>query len=208
VPPNWLQSAVSLFSAVPSAAMCYGTVLAAPELESTHGSTPCLILDERQLVGGRAGYRLRGMGANMAIRRSVLSELGGFDQALGAGAALRSAEDFDLQFRAHRRQMSTLLDPSWQVVHYGFRSRAEWRGLFWRDGCGVGAFFMKHVRCGDPLAVRELVRFISVEAARSAKNLLLGRGVGRTILLAGVIWGSASSFRFSIDRDTRCYRRP
>jgi glycosyltransferase involved in cell wall biosynthesis len=205
VPSGWLEHAAELLEGAPAASLCYGTVEPAPELESPLGAVPCLTVDSRRMVGGPFGYELFGMGANMVMRRSAWEQLGGFDELLGAGGPLKSSEDFDLQFRAHRLQLSTLLDPSLTVVHYGFRSREEWQTLYWRDGFGVGAFFMKHVRCRDGLAAKGLLRMVGIETLRSAKSLLLKRDYRRAILLSGIIAGSVHSFRFRVDRLTRRY---
>jgi GT2 family glycosyltransferase len=205
VPPDWLGKALSALDSEPRASLCYGTVLPAPELESKDGAVPCLIVAERRLVGGAHGYHLFGMGANMVIRRAAFERIGGFDRLLGAGGALRSAEDFDLQFRAHKLGLSTLLEPDLQVVHYGFRTWQEWHGLFSRDGVGVGAFFSKHIRLRDPLAARALVELTGMETLRAAKSLLAGGDARRLVFVRGIISGVFQGFRFPIDRQTRQY---
>lgn len=208
VPTDWLSRAAGLMDACPEASVLYGTVWAAPEMTSDAGAVPCLTLSERRLVGGAFGYHLGGMGANMVIRRSGFDRLGGFDEALGAGGPLSSAEDFDLQFRAHRLECATLLEPSLSVTHYGFRTWEEWRGLFWRDGIGVGAFFMKHVRCHDRLAAKDMLRFTALEAARSVKSLIVRRDSRRLVLVAGIFAGAFRSLRFPVDHKSRLYQNP
>ena len=50
-----------------------------------------------------------GHGANMAFRRSALDEVGGFDEDLGAGGPLRSAEDVDIFWRLGRAGWLSLI---------------------------------------------------------------------------------------------------
>lgn len=205
VPDGWLRRAVEVMQGQPEAALCYGTVTAAPELQSKHGSVPALQVSHRRLVGGTRPYELFGMGANMVVLRSAFEEIGGFDEMLGAGGQLKSSEDFDLQFRAHRLKRSTLLEPSLQVVHYGFRDRTEWKGLFWRDGVGVGAFFMKHIRLRDWLAAKGFLRLVAIESLRAGKSLVVRRDPGRAFFLGALFVGAARSLRYPVDRQTRRY---
>ena len=206
VPANWLRTAKESLDETPEAAFCYGSVESPPATNTGGGGVPSMYLQAKRLIGAHHGFELCGMSANMAIRSEVFHLLHGFDEALGTGAPLNSAEEFDLQYRAHRCAFAALLNPSLAVTHYGFRTQAEWKRLYWRDGYGVGAFFMKHVRCGDAFALRKMALFLCREAARSAKGILLHRDSRRWIFLVGIIVGAFRSFRFGIDKETRRYK--
>ena len=99
-----------------------------------------------------------GMGANMAMRRRMLDDIVGFDEALGGGAPLRSSQDFDFSLRAYRAGYAILLDHRVTVDHYGSRTPEQWPATQRNYGIGDGAFYSKHVRCGDLLALRLLLR--------------------------------------------------
>lgn len=204
VSPDWLAAAIEALRLNPEASLCHGTV-AAPRGDSDKqgGGTPAMIVRERRLVGGRHTFRLAGMTANLIVRRSAFDQLGGFDEALGPGAPLKSAEDFDLQLRAHGLRLTTLLEPTMKVTHHGYRTQAEWRGLCARDGYGVGAFLMKHIRCGDWLAFRVLLTITARETARGLKGLILRRDPSRALFVTALARGACISLRYSVDRRER-----
>ena len=80
-----------------------------------------------------------GAGANFAIRREVALELGGFDEALGAGTLSASGEDTEMFVRALRRGHSLRYEPSAIVWHRHRRSSPELRRLMFAYGSGVSA---------------------------------------------------------------------
>ncbi len=62
------------------------------------------------------------IGANFAIRRPVATELGQFDECLGAGADFPAAEDTDYKLRLEAAGVRMLSTPKAAVVHtYGVR---------------------------------------------------------------------------------------
>jgi hypothetical protein len=85
----------------------------------------------------REKARVEGVGACMAIRRSLLTALGGFDEELGAGAQLYSAEDTDIAVRALLAGFYVCETPDAAVYHYWFAAgMSEPRGsrLHGRNG--------------------------------------------------------------------------
>jgi hypothetical protein len=73
-------------------------------------------------------------------------------------------------------------------------------------GIGDGAFYFKHVRCGDLFALSLLTRHV---ARLSARELLSAVGVRRRGSLATYLlscfMGMRESLRFSVDRSRRMY---
>jgi glycosyltransferase involved in cell wall biosynthesis len=62
------------------------------------------------------------IGANFAMRRKVASQLGAFDECLGAGADFPAAEDTDYKLRLEAASVRMLTTPTAAVVHtYGVR---------------------------------------------------------------------------------------
>lgn len=65
-----------------------------------------------------------GVGASMAIRKSVLAELGGFDVALDMGAALPGGGDLDILWRALEAGHQVVYEPHVGVKHEHRRDRS------------------------------------------------------------------------------------
>lgn len=96
-----------------------------------------------------------GTGANFAVDRDLFLELGGFDEALGAGSPAGGGEDLDAFVRILRAGRSVVYEPSaivWHVHRAG--SRAQRRQLF-SYGAGLTAFLSKYVV--DPRTTREIL---------------------------------------------------
>ncbi|WP_072689810.1 glycosyltransferase family 2 protein [Rhodococcus marinonascens] len=92
--------------------------------------------------------RCYGTGANFAVDREVVRRLGGFDEALGAGAPTGGGEDIDMFFRILRSGRQLVHDPAAIVWH---RHRADSAGLLVQSrgyGLGLGAWLAK--MAGDP----------------------------------------------------------
>jgi GT2 family glycosyltransferase len=147
------------------------------------------------------------MGANMALRRDLLSDIIGFDEVMGGGAPLRSSQDFDFAFRAYRAGRAVLLEPSVTVDHYGSRAYDQWPATMRAYGIGDGAFFLKHIRCGDVLALRlflaRAARVVGQAVYRSVRQRKL---VGVSEYGRNLIVGMREGARFGVDRRTRLYR--
>lgn len=93
-------------------------------------------------------------GANMAFRRPVLMEIGGFDERLGAGAVFRSGEDTDAIIRCNTAGYSGVYDPA-VIVHHHHGRKVESEGVALREGYAVGRAACMVKQCVDPRS-REL----------------------------------------------------
>lgn len=103
-----------------------------------------------------------GVGALMAIRRSTLVELDGFDPCLDVGTATRGAGDLDIFYRILASGATAVYEPSCVARHLHRRDR---RGL-WRQMVGYGYGYTALVekqridgRLNDGQARREVVRW-------------------------------------------------
>ncbi len=208
-PADWLSRVVDGFASHPSADLLYGQVTVPPRLagrEGVDGVTPMLLFDRRQLLSPPRGFRVFGMGANCAFRRSAFDRVGGFDPALGAGGRLQGGEDFDFSFRVFRSGGAILLDPAVAVEHHGFRSRAEWPQTVRAYGVGVGSFYFKHVRAGDALAGWLLTKMLIRETAGVLRKLLRRRPVGgQWSYVLHVLKGIRLSLELPVERRRRLY---
>jgi cellulose synthase/poly-beta-1,6-N-acetylglucosamine synthase-like glycosyltransferase len=84
-----------------------------------------------------------GTGANFAVKRSRIMELGGFDEALGVGTATCGGEDLDLFYRVIAAGDTLVNDPAAIVWH---RHRSDAAALLIQArgyGLGLGAWLTK-----------------------------------------------------------------
>jgi glycosyltransferase involved in cell wall biosynthesis len=104
---------------------------------STIESTTPYVFPARSFVrGGSFG------GANMAFRKKVLDEIGGFDPLFGPGA-LFNAEDVDAAARASAIGWKGGYRPEVIVRHHHGRKAPDIPGLVKSYGVGLGAYHMK-----------------------------------------------------------------
>jgi GT2 family glycosyltransferase len=203
--PDWLSSIARAFAAEPDAELMYGRVALPSDLVAAAGEVPVLPIARAERIDRRSGFRLYGMGANFAMRRQLITRIGGFDEILGGGGPLRSSQDFDLQYRAYLAGATVLLRPDVSVDHYGLRTAAQWPATLRAYGVGDGAFYMKHVRCGDLLAASMLARRLTRTAARQLRHLLDPSRPSQASYLRAVIEGMRESIRYPVDRPRRMY---
>jgi GT2 family glycosyltransferase len=90
-----------------------------------------------------------GTGCNMALRRSTVEKLGGFDVALDTGAPLPGGGDLDIIYRVIRSGHPIATEPRCLVFHEHRRSYEELRRQMWTWGLGFMAFVTKSYRT-DP----------------------------------------------------------
>ena len=96
-------------------------------------------------------------GANMAFRRDVLRQIGGFDPLFGAGS-LFPAEDLDAANRASGTGWKGQYRPDIVVRHHHGRKASDAARMWKSYGLGIGACYMKLFLQG-PERVR-LMRFV------------------------------------------------
>jgi O-antigen biosynthesis protein len=86
-----------------------------------------------------------GTGANFAVRRSALADIGVFDPLLGAGGPGRGGEDLDLFVRVILAGGRICYLPSAFVWHRHRTEAAELREQIYFYGHGLGAYLAKHL---------------------------------------------------------------
>jgi glycosyltransferase involved in cell wall biosynthesis len=203
-PPDWLESVEREFQQDAEADLLYGQVIAPPEL-ARRGIVPELRFDRRRRLSNRTGFAVIGMGANFAVRRRAFELVGGFDEVLGGGGPLRSSQDYDFQYRLFRSSSVSILSPEVNITHYGLRTAEQWPQTLSAYGIGDGAFYMKHLRCGDLLAGRLLARQIAIELRRTIANPVIRHRRHSPAYLVGMLQGMRKSFGFAVDRGHRMY---
>lgn len=203
--PDWLASVASAFASEPDADMLYGRVVLPSELENSTGHVPVLPIPRAERLDERNGFRIYGMGANFAVRRALIERIGGFDEILGGGGPLRSSQDFDLQYRAYRGRAVVLLRPEISVDHYGLRDALEWPKTLRAYGIGDGAFYMKHIRCGDVSAALMFGRRVAHTVLRQIRHVVDRRRPSHATYLRALFIGVRASIVYPVDRKRRLY---
>jgi len=206
-PADWIESIARAFASEPEAEMLYGQVLLPASLKEHPEQVPTLAIGSAERLSKRDGFRIYGMGANFGLRRTLFERIGGFDEILGGGAPLRSSQDFDFQYRAYRANSVILLRPEIVVDHYGVRLPDQWPATHRAYGIGDGAFYFKHVRCGDLFALRMLIKRLVWLAAREALNRARKKNSLATYL-KGYFIGIRGSMGYHVDRRRRLYAAP
>lgn len=96
------------------------------------------------------GSGIFGAGCNMAFRREVLLEIGGFDEALDTGTPLPGGGDLDIFYRVIRAGYPLVYEPRYLVFHQHRRELAKLRRQYWSWGLGFMAFVRKSYRSDSP----------------------------------------------------------
>ena len=153
-----------------------------------------------------------GHGANMAFRRTVLDELGGFDEALGAGGELYSCEDIDIRVRVLDRGHRLIYLPTAIAYHKQERTWSAVRSVQKSYAKGVGACYVKYMRCGRFYGLKMLLRwFLNLGFREIAVGMLLLRPpriLNGAYQLFLPILGAWSGLRFPLDRVRMLYAPP
>jgi glycosyltransferase involved in cell wall biosynthesis len=205
VPSDWIEKIVRAFEEQRDGELMYGQVLPAYPENGGDALTPSLRINKPERLDRANGFRVFGMGANFAARRSLFERAGMFDEALGAGGRLKAAEDFDLAYRAYRRNAVILLRPEVTVRHDGRREREEWPALLRSYGFGDGAFYLKHVRCRDPYFAWLAAKTFTYLSAKFIAKSALGRRPAEIHYLSGFVQGVRGGLKFGVDRTTLLY---
>lgn len=144
-----------------------------------------------------------GHSANMAVRKSALATVGGFDELMGAGAKYRAAEDKDLLERLVLAGLRGRYEPSAAAFHVPWRQRRDVLTLNLAYGLGLGAWIAKLLKT-DRGRARRAVRITFWEwgfldlaswVRRRFKFLSLVVLVRIVGMMLGVVWALPAPVR-------------
>lgn len=102
--------------------------------------------DDAPAVLDRSTRGILGHGASLAVRREVLAEVGGWDEALGSGGRFESSPEVDLFDRMLAAGRTGRFCPEARAWHDQWRAGAEIVRLHLRYGTGAGARLAKLLR--------------------------------------------------------------
>lgn len=204
VDAQWLVGFIDQFNLDPTIAMVFGSTRPAA-FDSNRGVIPGYIVKQTRVYRGIAAKaHVEAMGACMAVRLRAMQCTGGFDEALGAGSTLRSAEENDLSARLLLAGYGVSETTQSEVVHFGFREMFEAHEMMMSYLLGSGAATAKMIRLGGLRALWPL--------AFMAQRWLLGQSAiklhhlpSRYDRLRAFLRGAKIGFTTAIDPHSGCF---
>jgi glycosyltransferase involved in cell wall biosynthesis len=209
VPADWIEQFEAAFALDPRIGIVFGNVLPAP-WDPTVGCIPAYIRQEPFLARRvRDKYRVEGIGACMAVRHSVWSSLGGFDEMLGAGSRFKAGEDGDLAMRTLYAGHWIYETPEISVTHFGLRTWEQLPALMNSYWYGVGAMMIKPIKIGQWHAVLLLLRLAAKwVSGRSTVGSSLGPRSHRLRKLRSFFRGFWAGATIPVNKSTGHYVLP
>lgn len=190
VEKDWFRVLMdALLMAGPMSVVTGRVLPTAPEIPG--GFAPTLRIDtEPAEYTGRIGKDVL-KPLNMAMYRSALARVGGFDSRLGPGTVFPGAEDADLCFRLLEAGYRILYVPEALLHHRAWRAPGDYLPLRWGYGVAQGAFFAKHLRRSDLHMLRRMLRNWIHRIRRFPFRLWREgtRGFGDPLFIAGNVVG-------------------
>lgn len=192
VEPDWFGNIVRALIAAGSRAIITGQVPpTAPERpDAFAGSSKADAQPAR--YNGRIGRDVL-KPLNMAMYRTAIEEVGGFDERIGPGTAFPAAEDNDLGLRLLEAGFEIRYEPAAILHHRAWRPASEYFDLRWCYGRGQGAYWAKHTSVRDRYILKRFLRDIHGHTFRAVRRMRGQRREGRgdLVYLAGVISAAA-----------------
>jgi GT2 family glycosyltransferase len=158
-----------------------------------HPFYPCL--------GGKFGT-----GCNMAFRRQVLLELGGFDEALDTGPALPGGGDTDMFYRVVRAGYPLIYEPQFLVFHTHRRELWQLRRQYSHSwGRGLMAYVAKTYRYDTAQRpnLRRLVAWWFGNQLHELVSSIRGKHVLPPDMILAELWGGIVGLCGAYDRSLR-----
>lgn len=156
-PPTWFGALTRALIEAGPGCVVTGQVLASDN-GTPGGFAPTVKTgSDRAVYQGRLGMQDVLCPLNMAMPRSALTQVSGFDARLGPGTPFPAAEDNDLGFRLLEAGYRIVYAPQAQLYHLAWRTPDEFFKLRWAYGRGQGAFYTKHMHWQDWYMQKRLV---------------------------------------------------
>jgi len=203
---GWLETFEAIFRKQPQIAVIFCGVEPA-EHDPTQGFVPYYVpSSERMLKSVHDTRHVRGLGAGIALRRSMVEKLGGFDPMLGPGSRFQDCDDRDIAVRALLAGYHVYETPAITVKHFGFRTWQQGSQLARRNFLGIGAANSKFLRCGRVeimyVPVYEFARHALWPPVADLLSLRRPRGMAR---ITAFVEGFVKGIRTPVDRATMMF---
>lgn len=137
VQPGWAAAVVAGLSGPAPGGFVTGAILDPEEGEKEgRGATH---VEPQPRIHNERSYGAIGGSGNLAVDRTLLERVGGFDERLGPGTWFATAEDYDLFDRMLLSGAVGRYEPAARVVHDDGRDKMARLRLAWLYGKGAGA---------------------------------------------------------------------
>jgi GT2 family glycosyltransferase len=189
---TWFRSLVQSLLASGPKAVVTGQVLTA-DADGPGAFAPSTTDDPvRKDYAGRVEKDVLFSG-NMALYRSALEQVGGFDECLGPGTVFAAAEDNDLGFRLLEAGYQIRYVPEAMLYHRAWRSERDYLPLRWNYARGQGAFYAKHVSLNDRYMLARMLRHLQSHATGFVGRMGHDRlqAYGDAVYMVGLVTGAA-----------------
>jgi GT2 family glycosyltransferase len=191
VTPTWLDLLLhSLVHAGPRAIIT-GRVLPLPTKEEGHFAPSTKIDPLPEIYEGRIARDVL-FPMSMAMYRSAIDCIGGFDERLGPGTSFPAAEDNDLGFRFLEAGFRIIYDPDAVLYHRPWRTEKEYLPLRWGYGRGQGAYYAKHLSLRDRYMISrmclDIARYLFPSPRRAWRNPR--RAIGSVVYAIAILSGA------------------
>ncbi|MHB8465896.1 MAG: glycosyltransferase family 2 protein [Acidimicrobiales bacterium] len=201
VDTGWADALVGAMEAHPAAGFVTGRVEVPPSQLPV--DYPVAIKDNThpaELTATTPG--VLGHSASLAVRRAALTEVGGFDEVLGAGGRLPMSDEVDLFDRLFAAGWGGWYEPSALAWHDQWRTKRERVRLSWWYGFGAGARIAKLRRTDRAHARRQLIEVFWRRGLRDAAGDARRRYKTAVLLdlahLAGACAGVTRAWRIPV----------
>ena len=151
-------------------------------------------------------HHVEGIGACMALRKSVWADLGGFDPLLGAGSRFHAAEELDFVMRALEAGHWVYETERAVVVHHGLRPHERKSALAYDYCFGIGAVYAKHLKCLHWDVLRPVFR-LAWRWALGSPVVQYGTPPQRMPRLRGFLGGALAGLCTPVDRTATLFRQ-
>lgn len=196
---GWLHNIAVEFARLHDVGLVYGSTRPANFQSNRGGASSSIVRHPASHRGVASKARVDGMGSCMAVRIAAWRSIEGFDDQLGAGTELASAEENDLCMRMLLAGFTVAETPSASVIHHGYREGGDLDTLIAGYMRGSGAAMAKLLRLGG---IRSLPCF-AVAAARwirGASGVDLPSPPRRVLRLQAFLSGAIVGLTTRIDR--------
>ncbi len=201
LPADWVRQVARAFALDERIGVVFGKVLPGPH-DSAVGFVPSYLVDTPSLARRISEKnKVQGVGACMAVRRSLWQALGGFDPLLSVGAPRKAGEETDLTIRALLAGAFVFETPDITLVHHGFYTWEERGRLIEGYWYGTGAAFGKSFR-GHPFAMTDILFRLASRwlSGRSPMTSSLGEQPRKWLQLSAFARGFALGALFPAGR--------
>lgn len=151
------------------------------------------------------GAGIFGAGANMAFKRQVLLELGGFDEALDTGRPLPGGGDLDIFYRVIRAGYPLVYEPRYLVFHQHRRDLKGLRRQYWSWGLGFMAFVTKTYGTDPEMRsrLRGIVKWWFKDQLKGLVRSVKGRHELPPSMVLAELWGGVQGLLGEYPRSVR-----